>query len=117
MSDSGGGGGAPHGFFQDRFGQTDISGRQATGCITIVYGGLGVFLGAVLGMGLSAVFRLSPTSGGILSVAAALIGGVGSAWTARRIARRGTEDKRLERLRAEYGDDSDDSDAQQDGEP
>ncbi|GAA0899853.1 MULTISPECIES: hypothetical protein [Streptomyces violaceusniger group] len=99
--------------------------RQLTNTVTIVWGSVGLVFGLLIGMGLSSLFGLSTVFRVVLITALVLVVGGGTAWIARRIARRGTEDKRVAEFLAEYGSaesdsadsaDSADSDTQRDAE-
>ncbi|MEU8875274.1 hypothetical protein AB0D24_29830 [Streptomyces javensis] len=93
--------------------------RQLTDTVTIVWGSVGLVFGVLIGMGLSSLFGLSTVFRVVLVTALVLVVGGGTAWIARRIARRGTEDKRVAEFLAEHESaesDSADSDTQRDAE-
>ncbi|MFI0819907.1 hypothetical protein ACH4TX_28860 [Streptomyces sp. NPDC021098] len=99
--------------------------RQLTDTVTIVWGSVGLVFGVFIGMGLSSLFGLSTVFRAVLITVVVLVVGGGTAWIARRIARRGTEDKRVAEFLAEHGSaesdsadstDSAESDTQRDAE-
>ena len=93
--------------------------QQLTNTVTMVWGSVGLVFGVFFGMGLSSLFGLSTVFRVALVTAAALVVGGGTAWAARRIARRGTEGKRIAEFHAKYGSaesDSADTDPQRDTE-
>ncbi|GAB2776268.1 hypothetical protein [Streptomyces daliensis] len=97
----------------------NLTERQLTDTVTIVWGSVGLVFGVFIGMGLSSLFGLSTVFRAVLVTASVLVIGGSTAWIARRIARRGTEDKRVAQFHAEYGSaesDSADSDTQRDAE-
>ncbi|GAA2615619.1 hypothetical protein [Streptomyces axinellae] len=77
--------------------------RQATGCVAVVWGVCALVAGAYLAWNLSAHHQLSATLRAVLTAATALVVGGGTALISGLVARRGTEDKRVAQLRAEYG--------------
>ncbi|MGW8378453.1 hypothetical protein [Streptomyces sp. ODS28] len=80
----------------------NLSEQHLTNTVTMVWGSVGVVFGVLFGMGLSSLFGLSTVFRVVLITALVLIIGGGTAWIARQIARRGTEDKRVAQLHAEY---------------
>lgn len=97
----------------------NLTERQLTHTVTIVWGSVGLVFGLLIGMGLSSLFGLSTLFRVVLITALVLVIGGGTAWIAHRIARRGTEDKRVAEFLAEHGSaesDGADSDTQRDAE-
>ncbi|SEC20884.1 MULTISPECIES: hypothetical protein [Streptomyces violaceusniger group] len=90
--------------------------RQATGCVAVVWGVCGLGVGAYIGWKLSAHHQLSTALRAVLTAASALVLGGGAALISGLVAGRGTEDKRVAQLRAEYGVGESDSDPQGDAE-
>ena len=90
--------------------------RQATGCVSVVWGVCGLGVGTYIGWKLSAHYQLSTVLSVVLAAATALVLGGGAALISGLVARRGTEDKRVAQLRAECGTGERDSDPQGDAE-
>jgi len=88
--------------------------RQANGCVSAVWGLCALGVSAYIAWKLSAHHQLSTVLRAVLVAATALVVGAGAALVSGLVARRGTEDRRVAEMRAEYGIEESGGDSQED---